>query len=211
MKISIIKNLFFLLGCFSITVFIFLSSYETLFNKDVKYIYSIELVNIDNIVNALVTDKGSDFPAISVQPEFAGKYGIPSLIKMPNLDKKIQLTSAIKDGQHQWLARSNSGHYFFTSSNKDGKSGDMVIYIRKGWRTLEEAQDMNVGDNIFVDTLDEWRYVFRISETAILANDQVYISTQTKEPSLVIIVNDEKNSINYVFKSNFLSVQSIEK
>lgn len=211
MKISIIKNLFFLSGCFLITVFIFLSSYETLFNKDIKYIYSIEPVNIGNIINTLTSDKGNDFPVISVQPDFVGKYGIPSMIKMPNLDKKIQLTGAIRYEKQKWLAKSNSGHYLFTSANKDGKSGDMVIYIRKSWRTLEEVDNISARDNIFIDTLDEWRYVFRINETAILADEKVYIATQTKDPSLIIIINDEKNNINYLFKANFLSVQNIEK
>lgn len=200
-----------MLLCFYWTMFIFLSSYETVFGKDISRIRTVERVSINSLITSFFAEKKESAPVISVEKEYMGNFGIPSFLKIPKFNIRLQLTGAMRDGNGNWLSRLNSGHYMFLGKNKGGNIGDIVLYTRKSWRTVNEPQNLKIGDNIFLDTFDDWRYMFRINEARVLSWNEKSVVSESKVPTLILIVEDASNRVHYLYKADFISIQNIQQ
>lgn len=200
-----------MLLCFYWTMFIFLSSYETVFSKDISRIHTVEKVSINSLITSFFAEKKENTSVVSIEREYIGNFGIPAFLKIPKFNTRLQLAGAMRDKNGNWLSRLNSGHYMFLSKNKGGNIGDIALYTRKSWRTVNEPQNLKIGDNIFLDTFDDWRYMFRINEARVLSWDEKSIVSESKVPILVLIIEDAPNRVHYFYKADFINIQNIQQ
>jgi hypothetical protein len=187
----------------SITLIFVLNSVELAFNNDIPYIPSLEPVKVSSI---LTESPESYFAATKT-----GNYGDPTQLKISSVEKRLELVEAIPDSNGNWLARSNTAHYAITSESKSGSVGDMVIYIRPSWRTVSHPENIKRGDNIFINTNKEWRYMFRVDEISQLQTSDNYIVSSDTNPRLLVVFYDKVTDKNIVISASYVTLQNTER
>ena len=194
------------LVCGSLTVFILASSYETAFGKDLPYINAVNDVNLSLLRPQPDSPlKLNGITANQTKPEYEGTYGTPSDFKTSRSTVRIAIAPPLfADGQ--WLSRSSVAHYIITSPAKGANIGNMIIYMRGSQTTIAEPQSFEAGDNIFIDTKREWRYLYKIDEV-ISASKLSYVMSQATKPRLFLVV-DSKEQPQVIVAATLLNVQS---
>lgn len=190
---SIVSNIkkrfiYIILSVFSIflTGFIFLSSFELFFDKDISFLDSFNRSEVSNILNYVVNQSIDKQYYFSIDT-FANKRKL-EFIEMPSISKKLEISRAINN-DNNWYVKGNKANYFFVIQ-KD-KSSSLVFYMPESWRTIGSVSNLKAGDLIYITTDDEWSYIFRIENIEQLSNDERFSSDPYEETSLQIIIYKE--------------------
>lgn len=192
----------------ALTVFVFLNSFEVLFNKDISFIHALDTLHAQKMINDIVGEVNGNL--FQLTSEKLGNFGSPQTLKIPSINSKLNLVKAIHvDGN--WLYRANNGHYIVTSASKNGNVGDVVIYANTSWRTILAPGDIKIGDNLFLDTDSGWRYMFRITNKSTLHFDDAYVKREMPVNSLTLLVEDERNNVVYLFQGAFVNIQNTQQ
>jgi hypothetical protein len=195
----------FIIGlvCLAATVYIYLNSFELLFNKDVAFATSIQPFRSENVINQITKYPINEADAV-------GDYGTPEYFKLGNKGVRFEIIPYIKNSKH-FLVRENTLHAVYMSSSKNGHMGDVIFYASKNWRTIDSPEQMSVDDNFFIDTKRDWRYMYRISDTQIVKYGDTYTPSDTGKPRVFVIIDDSQNRQSYVVQADFVNLQNIEK
>lgn len=192
--------------CGLISVFLLLSGYESIFNKDLPFVHTLDSVNL----NAL--SKRYDLPKAiaSESPDMYGNFGKPQTLKLPERALRLDITTPITDGQSGWLARANTLHYIVLKEPRRGNIGLLVLYCRSSFRTISTAALPQVGENIFMDTDKNWRYVYRVSTSKVVPADEQYVVADNGQTGRIVIVcHDSSINADAVVEATVLSVQGV--
>lgn len=190
----------------SLTLFMFLSSYELLFNKDIKYVKAINSVGTlksEQIITPLI-------PKIYPDNVALGTYGKPHELRFPTEEFRMSIVPYIKNDGH-YLFRANNAHFLPTSEAKQGGLGDSVIYLSRDWRTINDPNSIKVDDNVFIDTDKGWRYMYRLIEKKVLSYDGKYVASERQKSSLIILIEDHSSDRIYVYEAELVSLQNVDR
>lgn len=188
--------------CGALTVFIFASSFETVFNRDLPVVDAVSTVQLSTVERLI--DGYS-----KVDQNDVGNYGEPRYLKIPSKEVKLVLAPVIKQGG-DFLARANSGHFALTSAAKKGSIGNLFIYYRASWRTNGQPQQTQVGENFFVDTDRDWRYFFRVTAVKTLdIDDGLYVARDDPTSQLYLVAVDQQHHRLYVAQASLINVQNV--
>jgi hypothetical protein len=200
-KRHVVANFMIMALCGLITLYVFASSYETVFNRDLPYLPAVSAVNLQSVTRALDGYK-------NVNQTVLGNYGVPQFLKLPLQSVKITLVPGIEnDGK--FLARAASAHYFMTKDSKNGTVGDLVVYFEKSWRTDDNPEKIKVGDNIFLDTDRDWRYFYRIESVNIQDNSTQYVARESNVSQLLLVGVDTSANKVVIAQATLVNVQSV--
>lgn len=190
--------------CIVFTGYVYANSYEVLFNKDLTYSSAIEEFHAVNLLQGIrLESRGVE---INLSGNVVGDYGKPEVINFSSLNKRISMIPAIVTDS-QWMTRSNNGHFFVTyKENKDLES--IVVYMRKSWRTIETPENLAVGQNIFIDTNKDWRYMFRIEDVVALDMESKYVISDKDVTQLVVLIEAPEESLVYLIRGSYVTVIS---
>lgn len=191
----------------SMSVFVFSNSFEVLFSYDIPYVHALETMRSKNVLLSIVDEENPDL--FSYSGEKVGNFGSPLTLKIPSFSIRLPLIRAsfVRDN---WLYKTNNGHYIIKNNSKNGNIGDLVVYTQKSWRTVEYPEDIKIGDNIFIDTDSEWRYMFRISDKSVIETQDSYVYSESPLNTLVLIVEDTESDAAYVYQGKFVSLQNAQ-
>lgn len=192
-----------MLLCGCITLGIFAASYETVFNADLPFVNAVHVVDIRPL--ARVTN---NFGAINQSQ--VGDYGKPQFMKVPAKGAKVVLAPAIYTRQGTFLGRANAGHLLLTSAPHNGQIGNATVYMRTSWRTFADANNLKVGDNIFVDTDREWRYFYRIDDVQTVGVSETYIARQQTASQLLLVTAADNARVDTVIAASLVNVQNVK-
>lgn len=188
-------------GCFLLSAFIFANAYEIAFTRDVPFV---------NAINTVDTGPLKRYTAAPLAVSSAiGHFGVPTTLRLPLHNKRIPLVegrSARHPSDGAYLARASSGHFLLVSEPKDSYFGDVIVYLRRSYRTLD-AQTLSVGDNIFIDTDRDWRYVFRITDFVRLDTGQQFIMQDDETPTLTLYAYDEDSASAAIYSASLINLQ----
>lgn len=192
-----------MLGSGLLTAFVFANSYETAFNHDLPVAKAIERVNMDPVESVIPAN------AITADPaKHLGNYGAPAMLRLSAQRVRFPVAPAILS-HDTWVARSNTGHYVGVSPAKGGDMGDLVIYVRQGWRTINDPSALVTDANIFVDTDKGWRYMYRITAVSHLSSIDRYLLPESPKTQLVVVLADASTGMTTVARAEFVTLQSI--
>lgn len=192
------------LGSLSLTVFIFLNGFELASGKDIPGSTSLQSVNVSGILTVDSSNLSSYF-----DPANFGNYGTPTQLRISSVTKKIPVVPAQTAGQGQLLARTNTGHYLITTPSKNGSIGDTLIYLRQNWRSISSPEKIKIGDNIFLDTDADWRYMFRINEVVTQPISDVFVIADKPISSLVVVIENSHTKTHTIVVGDYVILQNI--
>ncbi|HSE61335.1 MAG TPA: hypothetical protein VLA88_03495 [Candidatus Saccharimonadales bacterium] len=207
------KNYLFIIGrvvtltaCGLISLFLVLSGYESIFNKDLPLVHTLDSVNLTAL------SKRYDLPkAVAAQtPEMFGNFGKPQTLKLPERALRLDITAPITDGSGGWLARANTLHSIVLKEPRRGNIGLLVLYCRSSFRTISTTALPAAGENIFMDTDKNWRYIYRVSSSKVVpAYEQYVVSDNGQTGRIVIFCYDATSNVDAVVEATILSVQGV--
>jgi hypothetical protein len=201
----IIGTIIIFAGCGVISAFLLASGYESIYNRSLPLVNTIDEVDLRAFGQAYNLDY-----AIPEGDKIYGNYGKPLTLKLPQRPSRLDLVQPIKDKQ-TWLARANTLHLLIPEEPRNGSMGLAIVYCRTGLRTLEANNLPAQGSNLFIDTDHSWRYVYKVTSTATAPASQNYIIADDGKTSKMVVACYDKQSGNNIYvETTLISVQGIE-
>lgn len=209
-----VKSSFFLIGsiavlavCGGISLFLAASGYESLYNRSLPLVHTIDEVNLSAF------DTSYDLHEAIVKDDDAvvyGNYGKPLTVKLPQREARLDVVKPLQEGS-TWLSRASALHLLAPESPRNGAMGVAFMYCRAGFRTVTTGTLPKAGSNIFMDTDHSWRYVYKITSTAVSSASMPYVVADGGDTSkLLIVCYDESSKNNIYIEAALLSVQGID-
>lgn len=198
--INIIKIFIAIVVGYALTTFLFLNSYEILAKTDLPFVEAVSKMSLIEVLNTNETSITN----------YEGLYGIPVLLRIPSQNLKTEIVSEVKSNIGENLCYVGKVHYKPISNNKDGLLGDTIFYIRNSWRTITFTDQLQVGDNIFVDTKKDWRYMYKISKKTAVNIDSMYVLPESKTGKIILLIEDTKSQTGYIYEMDYISLQIIQ-
>ena len=191
--------------CGLISAFLLASGYESAYNRSLPLVHTLDPLNLSafdaRFDLAASVAEGKESPLY-------GNFGRPQSLKLPERELRLDIVAPIIDDQSRWLARANTVHLLIPGEPRSGNIGVAMLYCRPTFRTINQQNLPQTGDNLFVDTDKDWRYVYRVTSAKVVADDTPYImSDEGTVGKLVIGCNDDKQDLNLIVEARLLSVQ----
>ncbi|MDB5178501.1 MAG: hypothetical protein JWN01_444 [Patescibacteria group bacterium] len=188
-----------------LTVYIFTNSYETAFDQDLPFATAVAKVDAKPFAPSVPKSAYAADPSKRI-----GGYGAPTTLRIASRQVKLPLAPAITTPNNTWEARSNTGHYLLLTTAKSGNLGDLLVYLRQGWRTIDDPSALTVDGNIFVDTDKGWRYMYRITTVSHMeAKTGQYLLPESRQGQLLLDLEDTTTGTITTAKAEFVSLQNI--
>lgn len=199
-------RVFVFVGCAAVSAFVLLSGYESIYNRSVPFVHTLDAVKLDAF-----TSSYNLADAALPNNKMYGSFGKPVTVKMPSSSLRLNVTNPVREG-NTWLARANALHLLITRPPRAGNIGMALLYCRSSFRTIKPANLPKQGQNIFVDTDQDWRYVYRITNAGSYNDTQPYIPTDDgAHGKLIITCNDTKQHVSNIIEADLISVQGVDQ
>jgi len=197
---------FILLGLLSLgaSIYIFANGFELATNVNLPYVSAIEPVDVAHLIKLNLADQTALNPKDSI-----GNFGEPKYLKISSQTSSVALIPAIvNDGEY--IARASVGHFVYLAPAKSGDLGTTLIYIRQGWRTISNPNQIEVGSNLFIDTNKDWRYMYRVSDASRINTESQFLLPDGQKPQIMLVLLRQDNSM-YVVVADFIDIQNIQQ
>jgi len=194
------------IGCAAVSAFVLLSGYESIFNRSVPFVHTLDSVQLHAFAPSY--DLAS---AASPNVKMYGNFGKPVTVKLPASSLRLNVAAPIEEN-NTWLARASSLHMLITKPPRSGNIGMALMYCRSSFRTISSANMPKQGQNIFIDTDQDWRYVYRVSNVGTYTDSRPYIPTDDgTRGKLVVACDDTARHVSNIIEADLLSVQGVER
>lgn len=179
--------LFGIVSLFSIalTAFVFLNSFELIFNQDIAYVDSVNKTNLSPQLDYIVK-QSVDHSYYYTSNNFLKTKKL-EYIEIPIIKRKLEVSRALNKDE-DWYVKGNKSNYFLTVNSN--RSENLIIYAEKSWRTIPDTKALKVGDLIYMTTDDNWNYVFRIESINSLKSSERFVLQSSSEIGLSILLDD---------------------
>jgi hypothetical protein len=198
---NLIIKLTILVLSLGLTVFILASTYEVVANTDIPYINSLSPIVAQDAVNKIVR-----YNQEAGDKDFGNKrYVSPGnldYLYFPKQNTRLFTGKARKIPETttgDWYMKPNNAHYIVLNKDKYGTEGDYLFYTNQSWRTIPNADLINIGDKVELVNSRGDLYPFAVTDRQLLLNNDAYISTQTNDRQIILIVDYPEQNAYFAF------------
>ncbi len=192
--------------CCLFSIFLLASGYESIYNRPLPFVHTLAKVNLH--VLSQTYDLRS---AAVIQPSAYGQFGKPATLTVPNIQssQRLSIVAPINtDGI--WLARASTMHMLVPNKPLNGNISTLILYCRASFRTISATTLPKVGGNLFIDTDQGWRYVYKVTLANVYTETYPYIPTDNGgKGKLIMFCNDSVNAANDAVEGDLISVQAV--
>jgi hypothetical protein len=188
----------FLLASVSLflTAFVFLNTYEVVFNKDIVMASSIQRATAQTQINATVAQ--FDIKPEAGQDHSNSAYGKLGRIVIPALDSSLNLEEKrVVNGQ--WYMRPSMGHVIGLNKDDHGTTVDYLIYAARSWRTFPSPNQIEPGMDVKLFHDGHNTSLFKVAEKKVLPLDSVFVPSKSGERQIILLIEDPANGVFYGF------------
>ncbi len=206
-------------GCAVVSVFVLSSGYESVYSRSLPYVHTVDPVDLTTVAAASDLDlQRAELEKAPTDPKRYGQFGKPTVLKMPGnqanqANLRLDIAEPIPQGGG-WLARSTALHAVLPRPAKNGDISLLTLYCRSSFRTINSQSLPAAGANIFVDTDQKWRYVYKVTAARDYRQQDRYVLTSSQsgqqQGKLLIACNDSAKQVTQVIEADLLSVQGAE-
>lgn len=178
-----------------ITLYLFLNSYEVMFNTDIPHVKALAPVSDQQIIDQLAQNQAVDVDTIK-------QVHNPRVLRIKNPSAKLELLPAIQQST-QRLMRTNKGHYIVLQEHPESGIGNTVIYLAKGWRTIPHPELIQENSRLFLET-DHYVNMYKVIEVSRNPFGEYYLVDPLEKPYLLLVIQDQPQQVNYLIKAIFV-------
>ncbi len=201
-------------GCGFISLFVLASGYESVYNRSLPYVHTLDPVNLAAAAQIY------DLPSLAkTDTEKYGKFGKPATLKFTGAEDssggdapsiRLDIGEPIL-ARDEWLARASTAHAIIPSEPRKGNISTLMLYCRSSFRTISDINLPAVGANIFIDTDQKWRYVYKVTNARVYEQTDAYLPARSATSGkLLVFCNDQSKAITSIVEADLLSVQGAE-
>jgi hypothetical protein len=178
------------------TAFVFMNTYEVVFNKDIVIADSIRKVAMQDQINTVI-DQFNIKPEEGRQSNNA-EYSKLQYIQIPALNSNLYLEEK-RNIKGTWYARPNLGHIVGLNKDNNGVIVDYMIYAVSSWQTLSSPNQIEVGMDVKLLHDGHKLSMFKVDEKKVLPLQSSFVAGKTKNRQIVLLIEDPKNGVYYGF------------
>ena len=186
--------------CVILTFYIAVNCYEIIFQKDLRFVSAITAFSSPEIINEIGQTNESSFEE---KQRFIRQIHKPKSIKFAALGSRLEIVPAIQKND-EWLAYANKGQYILLNENGESGVGNMLVYVRRSWRTIIEPEKLENGTKFTLET-EEYNNLYKIVERKLKPMHEAFIVSDLPKSYLLLIVEDNQIQVNYFIKAVFVS------
>lgn len=184
------QKLLFAVIAFGFTAFVFLNTYEVVFNRDVAFAQSIQPFGTQQVLDTVAKD--FDIPITSENSETLPALEGIDRIEVPALKIQVKLEEARRiDGQ--WYQRPSALHYAGLNKNQFGITVDYLLYTTKSWRTVPAPERLEPGMTVELYYGSGAVSSFEIAEKKVQTYDKSLLVSKSEDRQLLLVVDDTSN------------------
>jgi hypothetical protein len=188
-------------ACALVSIFVLASAYESVFDKPVAFVDTIQAVNMSAFKQSFdlaraVKDTGGEY----------GTFGQPVVLKLPSSSVRLNIVPGIVNS-NAFLAQTSTLQLLVTTPPRAGNIGMALLYCRSSFRTISDQNVPSAGQNIFMDTKSGWRYIYKITTVGLYPQTRPFVLADSSGSSIVVDANDARAGTNLIITGELLSVQ----
>lgn len=190
---------------FVVTGFILGGAYELAFSQDLPVVKAIDRVSVVSISDA---ERSGIIEAQDAFEKDRGSFGLPSEINLTGSPSNMELNQAIYDDS-DWYARQSNAHYVMLNGTKSDLFGDLLVYLRQGFRTVAEPDNISTGDTIHVYTNELWDLRFEVVDTDFREGSSFASRSESELTSLYVNIYDAERDTSHIIHAVLSGISEV--
>ena len=149
---------FMLLWVFSMifTIYVFLTVYEQLTERDIAFIPNVTTFPRSNEITGYLSCVGTKLPIAYYKFDDQIRY-----MEIPKINSRVELAPQILRNA-QYYTRGNKSHII-----NNPAANELIIYSRNSWRAVSLSKDaLKVADLIFLSSTDGKKFIFKVNKVS---------------------------------------------
>jgi hypothetical protein len=185
------------------TVFVFLNTYEVVFNRDIVFGISIRRMTIQTVLTNVVREFEVKQQVTTTETDETSSLEGMTSFEIPALKTKVTVEEGRKlNGQ--WYQRPSLAHDVGLNKDAKGTTVDYLVYTRKSWRTIPDPRQVEEGMEIDFYYKGGGKSAFRVAEKKALPLNRSFIVNKTEDRQILLVVEDPDNTIYYGYSLTVL-------
>lgn len=181
---------------FLFTAFVFVNTYEVVFNRDVTFAQSVTKVPGQQVINSAVRDFATKIS--SEEPEVTTALDDLEQLEIPALQMQVKIEEARKvDGV--WHQRPSVAHAVGLNKDQYGTTVDYLLYANKSWRTIPNPNQIEKGMEVQIHHSGGATSSFEVTEKKILPFTNSLLVSKSENRQILLVIEDASSSIYYGF------------
>lgn len=178
------------------TAFVFMNTYEVVFNKDIVIADSVRKVVAQNQIDAIIDQ--FDIKPVEGRSSNNAEYSKLQYIQIPALASNLYLEERrIIDGA--WYARPNLGHVVGLNKDDHNVVVDYLIYAVSSWQTLPAPNQIEVGMDVKLFHDGRQLAMFKVAEKKVLPFHSTFVAGKAENRQIVLLIEDPDKGVYYGF------------
>lgn len=176
--------------------FVFLNTYEMVFNEDVAIANSIRPLGIQTHISEVVEQ-------FNIKPE--ASYGVShaeykklEYLQIPALAANLYLEEK-RFVNGRWYARPSMAHVIGLNKDERGTTIDYLIYTTSSWQTLPSPNQLEEGMDVKLFHDGQTLSQYRVAEKRVLPLAATYVPTKSEDRQIVLLVEQPAKGVYYGF------------
>lgn len=180
----------------AVTAFVFLNTYEVVFNQDVVLANAVHRFGVQDQIGAII--RQFDLKPEAGREETNSDYKRLEYIQIPALTSNLYLEEKrIINGS--WYVRPSMGHYVGLNKDDHGVTVDYLIYTTGSWQTFAEPNQIEIGMDVKLFHDGHAVSVFKVVEKKMLTMESTFVASKSKNRQIILIIDDPDNHVYYGF------------
>ncbi len=201
---ALILRLTLYIACGGVSVFILASAYESIYNRSLPFVNTLAKVNLSTLA-----DNYNLVTASQLHSSVYGQFGKPAVLTVPSSAgaKRLSIVAPISENG-TWLARSSTMHLLIPTAPRNGNLSTAILYCRASFRTIAAGSLPAVGSNLFIETDQSWKYVYKVTLSKTYVSSYPYApGDDSAKGKLIVFCNDNSHHANDIIEADLISVQ----
>lgn len=180
--------------CF--TAFVFMNTYEVVFNKDIAIADSVQQIASQDPVRAVIEQ--FDIKPEAGRQHHNAEFTKLQYIQIPALASNLYLEEKrVINGS--WYARPNLGHYIGLNKDDHGVTVDYLIYAVSGWQTLPAPNQLEEGMDVKLFHDGRKLAMFKVAEKKVLPLGSTFVAGKSENRQIILLIEDPDEKLYYGF------------
>lgn len=180
----------------SFTAFVFMNTYEVVFNRDVAVANSVrQFAMQDQLANII---KQFDIEPEANSEKVNAKYERLAYLQFPSLSANLYLEERrVINGS--WYVRPNLAHYIELNKDSRGVAVDYLVYARSSWQTIATPNDIELGSDVRLFHDGQKVATFKVQEKEVLPFSSSFVAGKSESRQIILLIEDPDSRTYFAY------------